>query len=63
VLKVGSEEELKRLFAEFESRHVPCALVVDAGLTQLEPGTVTALGVGPWKSEEIDALTQGLKLM
>ncbi len=63
VLKVQSEEELKGLFLECESRHMPCALVVDAGLTQLEPGTVTALGIGPWKSDEIDALTHDLKLL
>ncbi|MGI0100119.1 MAG: peptidyl-tRNA hydrolase Pth2 [Candidatus Micrarchaeaceae archaeon] len=63
VLKVGDEEALTKLFRAFEFKKVPCALVSDAGLTQLPPGTKTALGVGPWKSSEIDQFTRGLKLL
>ncbi|HIH50123.1 TPA: peptidyl-tRNA hydrolase, partial [Candidatus Micrarchaeota archaeon] len=44
-------------------KKVPCALVSDAGLTQLPPGTKTALGVGPWRSSEIDQFTKGFKLL
>ncbi len=63
VLKVESEETLKKLYEGFRYKKIPCALVTDAGLTELPPGTVTALGVGPWKSGEIDMLTLGLKLL
>ena len=63
VLKVESEEALKKLQKGFEYKGIPCALVTDAGLTQLPPGTFTALGIGPWRSKEIDALTSGLKLL
>ncbi len=63
VLKVSSEEALEKLYAAFQYKGVPCALVSDAGLTELPPGTKTALGIGPWKSEEIDAFTKSLKLL
>jgi len=63
VLKVGDEEALTKLYKAFEFKKVPCALVSDAGLTQLPPGTKTALGIGPWKSSEIDLFTKSLKLL
>lgn len=63
VLKVGDEEALTKFFKAFEFKGIPCALVSDAGLTQLPPGTKTALGIGPWKSSEIDQFTRGLKLL
>ncbi len=63
VLKANSEETLLKFFNAFEFKRIPCALVTDAGLTELPPGTKTALGVGPWKSDEIDVLTRGMQLL
>ena len=63
VLKVPDEESLIKLCKAFEFKKVPCAMVNDAGLTQLPPGTTTALGVGPWRSEELDFITGKLKLL
>ncbi len=63
VLKVSDEEALEKLYKAFQFKKVPCALVSDAGLTQLPPGTKTALGVGPWRSSEIDQFTKGFKLL
>jgi PTH2 family peptidyl-tRNA hydrolase len=63
VLKVSDEEALVKLFKAFEFKKIPCALVSDAGLTQLPPGTKTALGVGPWKESDIDQFTKGFKLL
>jgi peptidyl-tRNA hydrolase, PTH2 family len=63
VLKVADEEALVKLFRAFEFKKVPCALVSDAGLTQLPPGTKTALGIGPWKAPDIDQFTRGFKLL
>ena len=63
VLKVENEESLRKLAEAFKYKKIPCALVTDAGLTQLPPGTVTALGVGPWSSKELNPLTSMLKLL
>ena len=62
VLKIGSEAELLELFRKIK-RHVPCALIRDAGRTQLEPGTITALGLGPAEDSLIDKYVGNLKLL
>lgn len=61
VVKVGSEEALLSL--KEKVKHLPHALVVDAGLTQVKPNTPTALGIGPCPSEVVDAFTSHLKLL
>ena len=63
VLKVSNEDSLVKLFNAFKFKKVPCALVTDAGLTELPPGSKTALGVGPWHSSDINQFTAGLKLL
>jgi len=62
VLKVGSEEELLSLY-EMMKREIPCALIRDAGKTQLEPGTVTCFGAGPAEESGINKYTKDLKLL
>ncbi len=63
VLKVDDEAALIKLYKAYQFKKIPCALVNDAGLTQLPAGTTTVLGVGPWKSDEIDQFSKGLKLL
>ena len=63
VLKVSDEDSLTKLYNAFKFKKVPCALVTDAGLTEIPPGSKTALGIGPWRSEEIDLFTKQLKLL
>jgi PTH2 family peptidyl-tRNA hydrolase len=63
VLKVGSESELDELYKAARHAKLPAALVHDRGLTQLEPGTVTCLGIGPAPDGEIDSITGKLKLL
>ena len=62
-LKVASERELIDVFNEAKRAHLPCALVHDAGHTQIEAGTATAVGIGPAKEERVDAVTGKLKLL
>jgi peptidyl-tRNA hydrolase, PTH2 family len=63
VLKVQSEAELRELLKAARSVRLPVALIEDRGLTQLEPGTVTCLGIGPGPDSEVDAITGKLKLL
>jgi PTH2 family peptidyl-tRNA hydrolase len=63
VLKMQSMDQLKELVLKLESRKLPYFIVNDAGLTQLAPGTTTAIGIGPALSSEIDKITGELKLL
>ena len=63
VLKVGSETELRELLKAAKSRGLPASLIEDRGLTQVEPGSVTCLGVGPGPDAAVDGVTGKLKLL
>ncbi len=63
VLKVGSEEELLDCYNKAKAVGIPCELVRDAGHTQVEPGSLTCFGAGPWKESELDAVFGKLKLL
>ena len=63
VLKVESEEELQKLYLKAKSAGLPVSLIEDRGLTQVEPGTVTCLGIGPAPDGELDEITGKLKLL
>jgi peptidyl-tRNA hydrolase, PTH2 family len=62
-VKVNSEKELTMLRGKLDEAGIPNALIQDAGLTQLEPGTTTCLGIGPAPSEVVDRYTGELKLL
>lgn len=63
VLKVYSLDELLSLKERAERLGLPVALVRDKGLTQVEEGTVTCLGIGPAEEATIDKVTGHLKLL
>lgn len=63
VLKVSSEEELLELYGKIKFEGIPCALITDAGHTQIEPCTKTCVGAGPYDDEKLDELTGDLKLL
>jgi PTH2 family peptidyl-tRNA hydrolase len=61
-LKVSSEAELLALYENMK-REIPCALIRDAGHTQVEPGTITCFGAGPAEEAKIDKYAKDLKLL
>ncbi|HUI23725.1 MAG TPA: peptidyl-tRNA hydrolase Pth2 [Nitrososphaerales archaeon] len=63
VLRVESEEALNELFRKARSAGLPASLVEDRGLTQVEPGSVTCLGIGPGPDAAIDEITGKLRLL
>ncbi len=62
-LKVDSEKELTELFDKAKKRKLAASLIRDAGHTQVEPGTLTAVAIGPAEEDEIDVITGKLKLL
>jgi PTH2 family peptidyl-tRNA hydrolase len=62
VLRATSESELFDLADRAEAQGLPHAVVRDAGHTQLDPGTVTALAVGPAGEDAVDRVTGELPL-
>jgi len=62
-VKVKGEKELRMLEQQAKELGLPCALIVDRGLTEIPPGTVTCLGIGPAPSEKIDKITGKLPLL
>ena len=63
VLTCENLNELLTLHRKALELGVPCYLVVDAGLTELPPGTVTALAVGPDTSKKVDKICGNLPLL
>ncbi|KAL2891743.1 Peptidyl-tRNA hydrolase 2 [Ceratocystis lukuohia] len=62
-LQSKSEDELMTLMATARSLGVTSQVIQDAGRTQIDPGSLTVLGVGPAPKSEIDKITGHLKLL
>jgi PTH2 family peptidyl-tRNA hydrolase len=63
VVKVRNLDELRELQFQAKNEGLPNSLITDAGHTQLPPGTITCLGIGPGPEDVIDSITGHLKLM
>ncbi len=62
VLRVDSEAELREIERQAENMKISAVLISDMGLTELPPGTVTALGIGPAPANLLDKITGNLPL-
>lgn len=63
VLKVKDKDELVKYAQAAEDAGLVSALITDAGHTQLEPGTMTCVGIGPALETKIDKVTGKLPLI
>ncbi|MHA2038923.1 MAG: peptidyl-tRNA hydrolase Pth2 [Promethearchaeota archaeon] len=63
VIKLKDLEEMREITKKLELNKILYFIVKDAGLTQLAPGTTTAIGIGPVESVKIDKITGDLKLL
>lgn len=62
VLTSGSRD-VTDLYEKAERNKIPASLIKDAGHTEVDPGTVTALGLGPAEKSKIDRITGELDLI
>jgi PTH2 family peptidyl-tRNA hydrolase len=63
VVYVENLEKLMDIYNKAKKEGLNTVLIKDAGLTQLEPGTITCVGIGPDYEDKIDKITGTLKLL
>jgi len=63
VLKVENLNELRKIKRKADEYKIPNVMIKDAGLTEVPPGTITCLGLGPAPDDEMDRLVGKLKLL
>ena len=62
-VKVKSEQEICELERTARYTGLPVALIVDRGLTEIPPNTITCLGIGPAPANKVDPITGKLSLL
>ncbi len=62
-VKVTNEADILALQEKAQRAGLPVYLVRDRGLTELPPGTITALGIGPAATKSVDTITGDLQLL
>lgn len=63
VVKVSSESSLEDLRRDAKDLGLVAEIIRDSGLTQVEPGTATCVGIGPAPAELVDKITGELPLL
>ena len=63
VLKCEDIKELLEIQKLVKKSGLPYSLIKDAGKTEIKPGTITALGIGPAEEDEIDKIAGHLKML
>lgn len=62
VVLEASEEKILEIERKAKKMGLVTSIIRDAGLTELEPGTLTALAIGPDEEKKIDKITGHLPL-
>ena len=62
VVKGTNESLLRQLQQHARDIGITSSLISDAGLTEVPPGTVTCLGIGPGNESKINEITGNLSL-
>lgn len=63
VLYVESEQELFDIHQKAQNAGLPCILIRDAGFTEFDGPTYTAVGIGPDDFDKINPITKDLKTL
>ena len=63
VVKVDNIEEIYKIKEECKYLGVISEIITDAGFTQIIPGTVTCIGIGPDDDDILDEITGKYKLL
>ena len=62
-LAINDLESLKLLMGKSKSAGLITHLIKDAGHTEIPPGTITVVGLGPGTRSDIDSITSSLPLV
>lgn len=63
VLKVNNLDELLKIKKKADELGIINVVIKDAGLTEIPPGEITCIGIGPAPKDLIDRLTGSLSLL
>lgn len=62
-MQIKSLDELEVLMGKAQSLGITAEVIQDAGRTQIDPGSLTVLGVGPAPKSAVNQVTGELKLL
>jgi len=62
VVGVEDEAELQAIYQAGLAAGLPCVLIEDAGFTEFDGPTLTAVGIGPAPADQVDAVARHLRL-
>jgi PTH2 family peptidyl-tRNA hydrolase len=62
VLAVSSEATLIAIYKTAVARYLSSSLIVDEGRTEVTPGSITGVGIGPASDDAINEITGHLQL-
>ena len=63
VKSVKNESQLLKVYNKAKDKGLPCSLIQDAGYTEFEEPTYTAVAIGPELFEEINKITKRFRLL